>query len=146
LCVVSVFVFQIGMRLLPVDAVYFVVTTVTTTGYGDITPKDAGIWLKIYGCFLMMLVSASVATLYSIVTDFSVSVRLDQIVGRHRAASSEHVIVVGLGNVGYRTIAEIRALGAEVVAVDLNPNAEYRGMLDSKTPFIAGDGRDADTL
>lgn len=146
LSIVSVFVFQIGMKLSPVDALYFVITTLTTTGYGDISPKDSATWLKLYGCFLMLLGSASVATLYSIITDFIVTVRFDQVLGRHRAASSEHVIVVGLGNVGYRTIVAIKELGGSVVAVDLNPNTEFRGLLDHKTPFVAGDARDTDTL
>ena len=33
-----------------VDALYFVVTTATTTGYGDISLKDTPDWLKLFGC------------------------------------------------------------------------------------------------
>lgn len=146
LAFVSVLVFQIGMKLSPVDAIYFVTTTLTTTGYGDLTPKDSAPWLKFYGCFLMLAGSAAVATLYSIVTDFIVSTRFDQVLGRQQVASDDHAIVVGLGNVGYRTALELRQMGLEVVVIDSDPNVEYRGLLDKSIPFIVGDARDLETL
>jgi len=146
LALVSVFVFHFGMHLSAVDSVYFVITTVTTVGYGDITPKDAGPWLKLYGCLLMLLGSASVATLYSIVTDFVVSLKLDQMLGRARVASAAHVIVVGLGGVGYRTVNELRRLKLEVVGIDVKPDAEFRAFIDREVPFVAGDARDPETL
>lgn len=146
LSLISVLVFEFGMKLQPVDAFYFVVSTLTTTGYGDITARNEDSWLKIYTCFLMVLGSAAIATLYSIITDFIVSVRFDQIYGRHKATSIEHVIVVGLGNVGYRTVLALRQLGGEVVAVDIDHGTDFRGLLDADTPFIGGDARDADTL
>ena len=146
LSIISVLVFQYGMHLTPIDALYFVVATLTTTGYGDISAKEADLWLKLYTCFLMLLGSAAVATFYSIITDFIVTVRFDQIYGRHKTTSAEHVIVVGLGNVGFRTVRALRQLGGEVVAVDLDHGTDYRGLLDADTPFIGGDARDADTL
>lgn len=146
LAFVSVIIFQVGMKLSPVDAFYFVTTTLTTTGYGDLTPKDSAPWLKLYGCFLMLVGSAAVATLYSIVTDFIVSTRFDQVLGRQQVASDDHCIVVGLGNVGYRTTLELKNMGLEVVVVDNDPNVEYRGLLDKTIPFIVGDARDIETL
>jgi Trk K+ transport system NAD-binding subunit len=146
LSILSVFVFHFGMHLSAVDSIYFVVTTVTTVGYGDITPKDSATWLKLYGCLLMLLGSASVATLYSIITDFVVSIKFDQMLGRSRVASAEHVIVVGLGGVGYRTVNELRRLGVEVVGIDVKPDAEFRTFIDRDVPFVAGDARDPDTL
>ena len=146
LSVVSVFVFHFAMHLSPIDSIYFVVTTVTTVGYGDITPKESTDWLKLYGCLLMLLGSASVATLYSIITDFVVSLKFDQVLGRTRVSSVEHVIVVGLGGVGYRTVNELRHLKLEVVAIDLKAGAEYRTFIDKDVSFVAGDARDPETL
>jgi len=146
LIVVSVFVFQVGMHLSPLDSIYFVITTLTTTGYGDITLKDATPWMKMYGIFLMLVGSASFATLYSIITDFMVTVRFDQLLGRHRTTSAEHVIVVGLGSVGYRTVVALEEFGGQVVAIDVNSNTEYRGLLKPNIPFVGGDARDAETL
>ncbi|MCX5724630.1 MAG: potassium channel family protein, partial [Nitrospirae bacterium] len=64
LIAISVLVFHLGMDLSPVDSLYFVMTTVTTVGYGDITPRATHTWLKLYACLLMLLGSAFVATLY----------------------------------------------------------------------------------
>lgn len=146
LAVLSVFVFQFALKLSPLDSVYFVTTTLTTTGYGDFSLKGADPWVIIYGCFVMLLGSATIATMYSIVTDFIVSTRFDQVLGRQRVASDDHVIVVGLSNVGYRTTCELRAMGMDVVVIDRNGDSEYRTLLDRGTPFIVGDARDAEVL
>lgn len=65
----SVAVFQFGLNLSFVDALYFVVTTVTTVGYGDVTPLHAGVALKLYACLLMVLGSLATAALVSLGTD-----------------------------------------------------------------------------
>lgn len=143
---VSVVVFQWRMNLSMVDAFYFVITTVTTTGYGDITPKAADDWVKLYVCLMMLLGSAGVATLYSILTDYIVSTRFDQLMGRQKATEIDHVIVVGLGNVGYRTVNELRNIGLEVVVIDQKVENEFRNLVDRRVQTIVGDGRDIEVL
>ena len=54
LSVISVSIFCLAVKLSPVDSIYFVVTTLTTTGYGDITVKDASTWVKLYTCLMMI--------------------------------------------------------------------------------------------
>lgn len=146
LTLLSVFVFSFGMNLSFADALYFVITTVTTTGYGDISPKDASVWLKVYACLMMVLGSASVAVLYSIVTDYIVTARLQQLVGRQKVPEKDHVIVAGIGDVGYRIIEELERMGAKVVAVDLDGASKYFGTLRNRVPVLVGDARDRETL
>jgi Trk K+ transport system NAD-binding subunit len=146
LIVVSVFVFSIGMNLSMGDALYFVITTVTTTGYGDISPKDASIWLKLYACLMMGLGSASIAVLYSIVTDYIVTARLQQLVGGQKVPESGHVIVAGIGDVGYRVVEELDRMGATVVAVDSDAAGKYLSTIRQRVPVIVGDARDQETL
>lgn len=146
LTLVSVFVFQVGLKLSMVDALYFVIATVTTTGYGDITPKEGSPLLKAYACVLMLLGSAGIATLYSLITDFIVSARFDELLGRRIAGMRGHVVVVGLGNVGFRTTENLIGMGSKVAVVDLDSDAPYRQLLDKKIVFTAGDGRDAEAL
>lgn len=143
---ISIGVFQFGMHLSMIDAFYFVITTVTTTGYGDITPRESETWVKLYVCLMMLLGSAGVATLYSIMTDYIVSARFDQLMGRQRATEIDHVIVVGLGNVGYRTVNELHNIGLEVVVIDQKIENEFRNLVDRKVQTIVGDGRDAEVL
>lgn len=146
LTAVSVLVFSFGMNLNLLDALYFVITTLTTIGYGDITPRDSAPWLKAYGILLMLLGSAAVATLYSIVTDYLITSRLQQLIGRGRTNLNDHVIVAGVGNLGYHTVDELQRMGAKVVAVEPSMDGQHVTAIRAKTPVIIGDAREADTL
>jgi Trk K+ transport system NAD-binding subunit len=141
-----VFVFHFGMDLDWPDALYFVITTVTTVGYGDISPRDASIALKLYACLLMILGSATIATLYSIITDFIVTARFQQLLGLQRVPHEGHVVVVGLGNVGYRVVDELRKADVQVVGIDRDPAAPLVEAVRLRTPVVLGDARLAATL
>ncbi|MBI3203182.1 MAG: NAD-binding protein [Myxococcales bacterium] len=148
LTAVSVAVFRLGVDppISLVEALYFTATTVTTTGYGDITPRTSGSLMMIYGSLFMVLGSVTMAVLYSFATSFVVSEQLRKELGRPPIPKGGHVIVVGLGNVGYRTVDTLRAADREVVAVDLNPDGEFATALRENRPFVAGDARLAATL
>ena len=44
-----------GTPLTWLDALYYSTVTLSTTGYGDISPRDASIWVKLYTCFVMIV-------------------------------------------------------------------------------------------
>lgn len=142
----SVGVFHVGMKLSLVDALYFVVATVTTVGYGDITPRSESTAIKLYACLLMILGSATIATLFSIITDFIVTARFQQLLGRQRVPQSGHYIVVGLGTVGYRLVDKLHRTGAQVVAVDRGDGGEFVESVRSIVPVVIGDARLRNTL
>jgi len=144
--VASVVVFQFGLKLSLVDSLYFVVTTATTTGYGDITPKDSVGWIKLYTCFMMIISAAGLAILFSMVTDYVLSARMVQFRGHHHVPEFGHVIVVGAGAAGFRTVEELIRLEAPVVAIDRAEDGEYVGSIRSKTHVVIGDAREPDTL
>ncbi len=145
LTAVSVFVFSWAMDLPLVDALYFVVTTVTTVGYGDITPLRASPALKIYGSLLMVFGSATLATLTSILTAFVVTERFERLLGRGRVPAAGHVVVVGLGSVGTRTAAELHRAGVPVAAVEIDPAVATRASA-ARTPVVVGDARQPGVL
>lgn len=142
----SVLIFRVGMHLSLVDAFYFIVTTVTTTGYGDITPKDSGAALKLYSCLMMLFGSAATALLYSLVTDFVINERFRRTFGQQRIPDSGHVIVVGLGNVGFRVRQELCRQGLLVVAINRTDQGEFFDAVRAEGPTIVGDGRLPETL
>jgi len=146
LIMLSTIVFKVGMKLSPVDAFYFVVSTVTTTGYGDITPKQESAMMKLFTCLVMLLGSAAVATLYSIITDALVRARIQELTTGHPVPDEDHVIVVGLGNVGFRTCEELIRLGIEPVGIDLDPETKFATTLRENMAVIAGDAREAEIL
>jgi Trk K+ transport system NAD-binding subunit len=146
LILISVFVFQVGMDLSFTDALYFIVATVTTTGYGDITPTRSSDFLKLYAAALMILGSATLATLYSLITDLIVTARFRELLGRRRVPPAGHVVVAGLGNLGYRVVGQLLAAGVPVVVIERNAGGELVGAVDSSVEVIFGDARSPDVL
>jgi len=146
LIIFSVFVFHVAMHLTFLDALYFIITTVTTVGYGDITPRDAVPWLKLYGCLVMILGSATMTTLYSIITDFIITARFQQLLGGQGIPQADHIVVVGLGGVGYRTVHELQRAGTRVVGIDLSPDSEFIEAIRTVAPVITADARVHDIL
>jgi Trk K+ transport system NAD-binding subunit len=146
LIVVSIFLFQHALDLKFVDAYYYVLTTVTTVGYGDISPRDASSFAKVYATFVMVLGSMTLAVLYAMVTDFVIRERVRAALGGPGPALSKHVVVVGLGNVGYRTVDELARLGIETTAVDRDPERALLNASLEQASLVAGDGRLPATL
>jgi Trk K+ transport system NAD-binding subunit len=137
----SVLVFRYGMGLSFVDAVYFMVTTLTTTGYGDISVRDQAVWLKVYCSLMMLLGSATIATVYSLITDWIVTARVRELLGRVPVPDAGHVLVAGLGNVGLRVTEELRAAGVPVVVLESNRESPYVGGMEQGVPLVIGDAR-----
>ena len=112
------------------DALYMVVTTVTTVGYGEIRPlSTAGRALII----VLILVGAG-TVLYSLtslvevlITERIAPEKVRQRGMRQRVRKMrDHVIVCGYGRVGTQVAAELAREGTPVVVIDLEPAAVER--------------------
>lgn len=143
---VSVIVFKIYLHLSLIDAVYFVITTATTTGYGDITLKDSPWWLKLYGNAVMLSGGALLGILFSYVAARATAERLGDMMGRRAERMRGHIVVVGMGNVGYRVVNQFLEYRLPVVAVELNSNARFAEALGRRIPVIFGDIRLVENL
>jgi Trk K+ transport system NAD-binding subunit len=75
-----------------------------------------------------------------------VTARLQQLVGRQRVPESGHIVVAGLGDVGYRIVEELHRMGAKVVAVDTNADTKFLSTIRHRVPVVVGDARDQETL
>jgi voltage-gated potassium channel Kch len=69
---------------------------------------------------------ALVAIFFSMVTDAIVAARVEQALGRRKTPLSDHIVVVGLGDVGTRVAEELHRAGEGVVAVERD--AEHEGI------------------
>jgi Trk K+ transport system NAD-binding subunit len=90
---------------------------------------------------------ALVPLLTAVVVDAVVNARLAVDAGQLRVPRADHVIVVGLGNVGTRVIRALHELGVDVVAID--KDADARGAVvarELKVPLIVGDAAREETL
>ena len=88
---ISVVVFHTVLGLGWVDSLYFVVTTMTTTGYGDISLAKESTGIKLFGVMLMLTSAALMTATLGMVTDYLLHARLENFFGRseeHRLNSS----------------------------------------------------------
>ena len=108
---ISVGVFHWAMDLSPVDAYYFVVTTLTTTGYGDVNLQHAPALIKLYGTLVMVSGAALFAVLFSMMTDLLLRTRFADVLAQGTSHSKGHIIVAGLGHTGFRVLRQLARLG-----------------------------------
>lgn len=100
-------------------------------------------WQQAYGIASMALGVVLTAVFTAALVNRVLSRRLTGIFGTRTIPRSGHVVVVGLGQVGFRVCLELRALGIDVVAVEQDPRAPNvalaRGL---KLPVVIGRGGD----
>ena len=113
-------IFANALDLPFLDALYFVSTTVTTVGYGDIAHRDASPWVKLVGIVMMFAGAAFIALLFGLFTDWVVSRRLDIVAGRVRVRGSGHIVIAGGGNIGVRVADRLRESDRRVVIIERN--------------------------
>jgi Trk K+ transport system NAD-binding subunit len=144
---VAVVIFHSFDHLGWVDSLYFTVTTASTTGYGDFNLMNASPWLKIFDVGFMLAAAVSVALLFALAADAIVGVRILQALGVPRGNLRGHVVVVGLGNAGYRLVDHLDQLGVECAAAEISERSRFvRLARQQGIPVLTGDGRLSDSL
>ncbi len=132
-----------GLSRSLVDALFLTITNL----HGEVVlPEQAGPKIKLYEILLMILGSITLATLYSMLTDYVVGSRLRKLLGSRPMPEHGHVVVVGMGNVGLRVVRELTAVGVPVVAVDADPDQPFLADVRSSAAVVVGDARLNDTL
>ena len=148
--------FMFAMRLNPAAALYFVTTTMTTVGYGDITPCKDCATIAPHGIALLSLGVAAVAmvsglAIFAVFTG-SIASNLNaatyrRLRGLRRLRRRDHVIVCGAGNVGSLVIDYLREMGEHVVVVERDPDPlliEFAR--DHKIDLMTGDATSDETI
>jgi Trk K+ transport system NAD-binding subunit len=131
-------------QLNPWQATYYTLLTAIT---GADVELDKGLGIQLMQIVLTVAGLALIPLITAAVIDGMVNARLALAAGRLRSPRSDHVVVVGLGNVGTRVIRQLHALGMDVVAIDKNPDA--RGAVIAQQlgiPLIVGDAAREETL
>ncbi len=134
--------------LSPFDALYMTVVTITTVGYGDITPGS------FYGrIFTTGLIIWGVSiTLYALIEimELVLEGRLSEAFGivrvkRSVAKMKQHMIICGGGRTGSMIIEEFNAEGIEYVVIERDPEV-VKGLKKRGIPVVEGDATEDETL
>jgi voltage-gated potassium channel Kch len=126
-------------------AIYFVVTTMTTTGYGDLQP-DHNNPVSIVAATLLMLCGISFSGIFiafaaSLLTRWQwVSMQ-----GLRHVRRRGHIVVCGAGSIGSGVIELLLGLGKPLVVIEVNPDsALVEQARDQRFDLLTGDAsRDA---
>jgi Trk K+ transport system NAD-binding subunit len=151
--IAAVVYFAYALKLDPVTAFYFVATTFTSTGYGDVTPlAPAGARLAspngvtmIAAGLLMFAGVAAIGIFIAFATSALTRAQFTALQGLRQIRTRGHVLVFGCGNVGTRVVELLRALNRHVVVVELKPDLMLEEMSSRRgIELVTGDAtRDA---
>jgi hypothetical protein len=129
-----------------VDAFYGASKTLVTVDPND-KVADGPAWFKTF-ISVMMLVALLFEALFTAgIVNRLIDRRLTGLVGRRAVPRRDHIIVVGLGQVGLRLCLLLRECGAAVVAVDDREEGENVGQArEAGLPVVIGRGGDPSLL
>ena len=140
-----VFYRYLGVSLL--DALYFVVVTFATVGYGDINLLEASTPLKMFGIATIMFGALTLALAFGLVTDAIVGARLLRALGQYPVPRRDHVIVCGVGTTGTTIIEALDRAGVSCVAVERDEDALDAAFVKRlRLPVVIGDMAAGTTL
>ncbi|HTU71228.1 MAG TPA: NAD-binding protein [Candidatus Baltobacteraceae bacterium] len=156
LYLVFAFYFAVMLHLNPIAALYFVMATMTTVGYGDITPctncTTHAIGLAEGASMLVdmltMLVGVTIFAVFTAtVTSALNAATTRRTRGLRRIHRAGHVIVCGAGNVGSLVIDYLREQGEDLVVVERDPDALLIELArDRKIDLLTGDATNDETI
>jgi len=117
--------FSRALHLDMLTALYFVSSTITTVGYGDITLHHAPRFAQVVGILLMFGGTALSTLAFALLTEWLLDRRIHVLEGRMGVNWQDHAIVVGGGNIGYRVAALLRRRGMRVVIIERDGQARH---------------------
>lgn len=133
-------VLALALEVALVEAFYSATKTIVTVGPNPLV-DDADSWLKVFSAVAMLLALAFTAIFTAGVVDRLIDRRLTTIVGTRAVPRRDHVVVVGLGQVGLRLCLLLRELGVPVLAVEVDPdNHHVNRAKEYGIPVVLGRG------
>jgi voltage-gated potassium channel len=128
------------------EAAYAIFTMIF---FGQSVPFPRQWYLQIF-FFLMPMIGLALVAQGVInfgVMLFNKSAREDEWQVAIASTYRDHVVVAGIGRLGYRIVRQLLDSGEEVVGIEVDPGGEFvRQVMDWKVPVIQGNATHADVL
>lgn len=110
------------------DSFYFVVVTVSTVGYGDFNLQHATPISKIIGILLILSSTIFIWLIFSFIIDRMIKTGVERSMGKKRYRYKNHIIICGLGRLGFFIADELYKKGEKILIIEPNdesPNIQY---------------------
>ena len=134
----STLVFHYGLGLSWVDGLYETVTIITTDT--ELHGENQPAWAKLFLSIMKLAGVALFAGFTAIFTNYLIRARLRGALEAGQIPEGGHLVVCGLGNVGYRCVEELVRMGRPLVAVEkVNDNPFAATVRRMGVPVIIGD-------
>lgn len=131
-----------------VDALYMTIITITTVGFGEVTPlSEAG---RVFTALLILLGVGAATSAISNAISIIFGPRLWRSIQKRNMEQAlmeieSHYIVCGYGRMGRQIIGDLRNRGESFVLVDMRTELEDYA-LEHDIPFVIGDATRDETL
>jgi Trk K+ transport system NAD-binding subunit len=131
-----------------IDAFYFTIETMTTTGYGDFSFVHQPTWLRVFAAGLMFTGVTTTALLVAFVADVLLSRRFVTAAARPRMRHlRNHIVIVGLSALGIRVVKDLTAAGYDVAVIERDEENRFvSAVRELDVPVIFGDATLRQTL
>jgi len=158
---------RITATLLPISALLFVVVFITTTmvnrvvfdldltgamsvalnsALGGSTPVTSSQWVQVFNMLSTVAGTILLWILLSHITAIVLAERFEQRMTKRASRMQNHVVVVGLGKLGYRIVALLEELGVPTVAIEHESDSRFLDAVATHTPVLTGDGQLSENL
>lgn len=143
----STILFATALEKSVADAMFRTVSIIATGAdmhEGDYNQKP---WLKVFVSVLRIAGAALLALFTALLTNYFVRARLGEAFLVTRVPDSGHVVVCGLGKVGFELVRLLKAQGVPIAVIEFDPQCPYIGALRRMSvPVINGDAGNAVVL
>jgi Trk K+ transport system NAD-binding subunit len=138
--IVSTLIYHLGVEKGLADGLFRTIGVIATGGDLHEDELRSG-WQKVFVSVLRVFGAVLTAALTAIITNYLLRARLGGALEVRRIPEGGHVLVVGLGNVGFRVVEELLQYEEPIVVIERATDSRFAATTRRLgVPVIAGDG------
>jgi len=128
--------FHRAEKLSWLDAFYFTTRVMTTTDFGDLSLRQSSPGVKLFGILVMVSALTLISLTFSFLVDRLLKRRAEIALGRRRYRLRDHMIVCGLGRLGYQIVEELLRRGERVLVIEQNQENRFLEIVRSHGAWV----------